>query len=160
LTNSVATIDEKELEKRPITNINTALAGAAPGISTTTGSGQPGAGPSVRVRGFGSINGSMTPLYILDGAPYDGTLNNINPADIESISVLKDASAAALYGARAANGVIMITTKSGKAGQDQVNVRLSTGMNSRGLSDYEKVGAETYYEMMWETTRNSLHYNN
>lgn len=160
LTNSVATIRSEDIAQRPITNINTALAGAAPGIATNSGSGQPGAGPAVRIRGFGSINGSMTPLYILDGAPYDGTINNIDPNDIESISVLKDASAAALYGARAANGVIMITTKSGKANQDQVSLKFITGINSRGLSDYEKVGIPDYYKLMWETTRNSLHYNN
>lgn len=160
LTNSVSTINAKDIEKRPISNLNSALAGAFPGISTTTGSGQPGAGPSIRIRGFGSINGDMNPLYVLDGAPYDGTLNNINPDDIENISVLKDASASALYGARAANGVVMITTKSGKTGQDQINVKLSAGINSRGLSDYQKLEAKDYYEMMWETTKNSLIYNN
>jgi len=156
LTNSVSTISAKELESRPISNLSTALVGAAPGIQTTTGSGQPGAGPSVRIRGFGTINGGSDPLYVVDGAPYEGALNNLNPDDIESISVLKDASASALYGSRAANGVILITTKKGKDSAPALTFKTTQGLNSRGLPDYEKVDAYQYYPLLWESMRNSL----
>lgn len=156
LTNSVSTISSKELESRPISNLSTALVGAAPGIQTTTGSGQPGSGPSVRIRGFGTINGGSDPLYVVDGAPYEGALNNVNPDDIESISVLKDASASALYGSRAANGVILITTKKGKNSPSSLTFKTTQGLNSRGLSDYEKVDAYQYYPLLWESMRNSL----
>ncbi len=154
LTNSVATVSAKELEKRPITNLTTALAGAAPGVSTNSGSGQPGSGPAIRIRGFGSITGDMNPLYVLDGAPYDGAINSINPNDIESISVLKDASASALYGARAANGVIIITTKQGIKNKDIIDVKATAGITSRGLANYEKLDAFQYYPMLWESMRN------
>ncbi|WP_158280756.1 SusC/RagA family TonB-linked outer membrane protein [Pararcticibacter amylolyticus] len=156
LTNSVSTIAAKDFEKRPITNVNTALAGAAPGIQTNSGSGQPGTGPAIRIRGFGSITAGMEPLYILDGAPYDGVLNNINPNDIESISVLKDASAAALYGSRGANGVIIITTKKGLKNSDRLEAKVSSGITSRALASYEKVDAFQYYPLMWESMRNQL----
>lgn len=154
LTNAVATVNAKDFEKRPITNITTALAGAAPGVATNSGSGQPGSGQAVRIRGFGSVTGAMDPLYILDGAPYDGVINSLNPNDIESISVLKDASASALYGARAANGVIIITTKQGKKNNDIIELRATTGITSRGLANYEKLDAYQYYPMLWESMRN------
>lgn len=156
LTNSVATIDAKEIELRPISNLNSALAGAAPGLQTTGGSGQPGSGPSIRIRGFSSITGGSDPLYIVDGAPYDGAYNNINPDDIESISVLKDASSAALYGSRAASGVILITTKKGRKNAGNLSARVTQGVNSRGLSNYEKVNAYEYYPLLWESMRNQL----
>ncbi|WP_406823758.1 TonB-dependent receptor [Pedobacter sp. KACC 23697] len=156
LTNSVSTISAKEIESRPISNLGVALVGAAPGLQTTTGSGQPGAGPAVRIRGFGTINGGSDPLYVVDGAPYEGALNNLNPDDVESISVLKDASASALYGSRAANGVILITTKRGKDSPATLTVKTTQGLNSRGLSDYEKVNAFQYYPLLWESMRNSL----
>lgn len=137
LTNSVSTISAKEIDSRQISNINTALVGAAPGIQTTTGSGQPGAGPSIRIRGFGSINGGVDPLYVVDGAPFDGALNQINPDDIETISVLKDASATALYGSRASNGIVLITTKKGKKGEPVLTAKVTQGLSTRGLQDYE-----------------------
>lgn len=156
LTNSVATIDSKDIELRPITNLNSAIAGAAPGLQTTGGSGQPGAGPSIRIRGFSSITGGVDPLYIVDGAPYDGAYNNINPDDIESISILKDASSAALYGSRAASGVILITTKKGKKNSNKLTARITHGINSRGVGDYETVSAFEYYPLIWESLKNQL----
>ncbi len=156
LTNSVSTISAVDMEKRQIAHVNTALVGAAPGIQTTTGSGQPGTGPAIRIRGFGSINGGVDPLYVVDGAPYEAALNNINPDDIESISVLKDASASALYGSRAANGVIIITTKRGKNNDPSLQLRATQGLNSRGLADYDKVDAYQYYPLLWESMRNNL----
>jgi TonB-linked SusC/RagA family outer membrane protein len=156
LTNAISTISAKELESRPISNLNTALVGAAPGIQTTTGSGQPGSGPLVRIRGFGSITGGADPLYVVDGSPYEGALNSLNPDDIESISVLKDASASALYGSRAANGVILISTKKGKDSPASLTFKSTQGLNSRGLADYDKVDAFQYFPLLWESMRNSL----
>jgi TonB-linked SusC/RagA family outer membrane protein len=156
LTSAVSTIGAKDLEKRPVTNITTALAGSAPGIMTNSGGGQPGTGMAIRIRGFGTINGDASPLFILDGAPYDGVISNINPNDIESISVLKDAAASSLYGTRAAHGVIIITTKNGVKNQDRLEVRATQGVTSRGISSYEKVGAEDYYALLWESYRNNL----
>ena len=156
LTNSVAQIASKDIEKRPISNLSSALVGAAPGVQTNAGSGQPGSGPAIRIRGFGSVTGENNPLFVVDGGIYDGALNSISPDDIESISVLKDASASALYGARAANGVIIVTTKKGKKNTNQVNLRATRGYVTRGLADYETVNAYEYYPLLWESYRNFL----
>ena len=103
-TGSAETVDSKEMELRPITSATKAIEGHVNGVQTTSGSGQPGSSPSIIIRGFGSINASNTPLYVVDGIPYDGSIASINPSDIESMTVLKDASAGALYGARGAIG--------------------------------------------------------
>ena len=110
-TGSSAKIGAEKLAVRPITNVAQALEGIAPGVTTTSTSGQPGSSPSVRIRGFGSISSSNDPLYVVDGVPYASSIANLNNDDIESITVLKDAASTALYGARAANGVVMIITK-------------------------------------------------
>ncbi|HEY0678100.1 MAG TPA: TonB-dependent receptor plug domain-containing protein, partial [Chitinophagaceae bacterium] len=110
ITGSIATIGAKQLENRLTTNITQALAGAAPGISATSGNGQPGSSAALRIRGFGSVNASSAPLFVVDGFPYEGFIGDLNTNDIETISLLKDASSTALYGARAANGVVLITT--------------------------------------------------
>lgn len=110
-TGSAEIIKNEKIEKRTVANVSKALDGLVAGVQTTSGSGQPGSGSSVVIRGFGSIKASQNPLYVVDGIPYDGNINAINPNDIESMTVLKDASAGALYGSRGANGVVMITTK-------------------------------------------------
>lgn len=110
-TGSAEVIKSEKLKERPVANVTKALDGMVAGVQTTSGSGQPGSGSSVVVRGYGSINSSQSPLYVVDGVPYDGNISAINPNDIETMTVLKDASAGALYGSRGANGVIMITTK-------------------------------------------------
>ena len=97
------------------------MEGQTTGLLTTSGSGQPGEAAKIVIRGYGSINASQDPLYVVDGIPFSGDMSSINPADIESMTVLKDASAGALYGARGANGVIMITTKQGKEGKTKVS---------------------------------------
>ena len=102
ITGSVSKIGSEQLEKRLTTNISQALAGAAPGIAATSGNGQPGSSAGIRIRGFGSVNASSSPLYVVDGFPYGGYIGDINTNDIESISLLKDASSTALYGSRAA----------------------------------------------------------
>src|SRR5690606_27779421 len=117
LTGSVAQISNKELESVPVYNVGEALQGRASGVSIVNNSGAPGSRVQVRIRGGNSMIGSNEPLYVVDGFPLVGGLNFINPADIETIDVLKDASATAIYGARGANGVVMITTKSGKGSE-------------------------------------------
>mgnify|MGYP000346865681 CR=1 FL=1 len=115
-TGSAEVIKSEKLKERPVANVTKALDGMVAGVQTTSGSGQPGSGSSVVVRGYGSINSSQSPLYVVDGVPYDGNISAINPNDIESFTVLKDASATAIYGSRASNGVIVITTKKGSKG--------------------------------------------
>nr|WP_233632638.1 SusC/RagA family TonB-linked outer membrane protein [Parapedobacter sp. ISTM3] len=157
-TGSVAQIGSEAIEKRPITNVTNALVGAAPGVQTSIAGGSPGSEPTVRIRGFGSISASNSPLYVVDGVPYDGTTTSLNPDDIESVSVLKDAATTALYGSRGANGVIMITTKKGKAGRNSLSFKATAGIVERGLPEYDRVDAFQYYPMMWEVQRNTLHY--
>lgn len=157
-TGASAKVSAKDLADRPVTNIIQALAGSAAGIQTTAGSGQPGTAPTVRIRGFGSISSSNDPLYVVDGVPYSASTANLNSDDIESITVLKDAASTALYGARAANGVVMITTKKGTKDRNIVNVKYTKGINSRALPEYDRIGAQDYYPVMWESYRNSLVY--
>lgn len=158
ITGSIATIGARQLESRVTTNITQALAGAAPGISATSGNGQPGSSAAIRIRGFGSVNASSNPLYVVDGFPYEGFLGDLNTNDIETISLLKDASSTALYGARAANGVVLITTKKGKSAQPKVNVVASSGFSQRGIPEYDRVGTNDYYPVMWQALKNSLQY--
>ena len=128
VTGSIATIDGKKLENRPVTNALAALQGIAPGVTVTRSNGQPGSeGYSLQIRGFSSVNGSSA-LVLIDGAP--GAISTINPNDIESVSVLKDAAAAAIYGARAAGGVVLVTTKKGKAGKLTVSYSGLYGIQS------------------------------
>ena len=145
-TGSAATIKSETIEKRTVANVTKALDGLAPGVQTTMGSGQPGAGASVVIRGIGSINASTTPLYVVDGVPYDGYINAINPNDIESMTIIKDASAGALYGARGANGVVIITTKKGGDGPANVNFKANWGIASRAIPRYDTMDAFQWTE--------------
>ena len=157
-TGSAAKIGATELAVRPITNIGQALAGIAAGVQATSGSGQPGTAPAIRIRGFGSISSSNDPLYVVDGVPYSASIANLNNDDIESITVLKDAASTALYGARAANGVVVVTTKKGVKGKNTINVKYTKGFNSRALPEYDRVGPADYYPLMWEANRNNFVY--
>ncbi|MDJ0367488.1 TonB-dependent receptor [Hymenobacter sp. H14-R3] len=122
LTGSVVSINKDRLTQLPNTNIAQALQGAIPGLSVINGGGGAEQGsPSILIRGRSSITANTGPLIILDGIPYTGSISDINPSDVESIEVLKDASAAAIYGSRGSNGVILVTTKHGKAGQVRVS---------------------------------------
>ena len=155
LTNSVTRISAKDIEQRPISNLNSAIVGASPGVQTTAGSGQPGEGPEIRIRGFGSVTGDNAPLYVLDGAPYEGVISNINAEDIDNISILKDASATSLYGARAANGVVLITTKRGSnTGKTNITAKFTQAFSQRGLPNYETLDAYQYFPVVWEALRN------
>lgn len=156
-TGSVTQINSGDFDKRPITNVLSAVVGASPGVSTTIAGGAPGSSPGIRIRGFGSVNASADALVVVDGAVYDGTISNINPDDVESVSLLKDAATTALYGSRASNGVVQITTKKGKSGsKPTLSFKASRGWVSRGLSEYDRVDANQYYPLMWEAYRNSL----
>ena len=155
-TGSAATIGADKIGPRPITNIGQALAGVSAGVQATAGSGQPGSAPAIRIRGFGSISSSNDPLYVVDGVPYSASIANLNSDDIETITVLKDAASTALYGARAANGVVMVTTKKGAKGKNNISVKFTKGFNSRGLQEYERVGSSDYYPLMWEANRNNF----
>jgi TonB-linked SusC/RagA family outer membrane protein len=155
---SAEVIRREAIERRSVSNLSKAIEGLIPGVQSTSGGGQPGSGATIMIRGIGSIHAASTPLYVVDGAPYDGDMNALNPNDIESISILKDASASALYGARGANGVIMITTKKGIAGKTNINLRVSWGIISRSIPDYETVNQAQYMEMAWESLRNQYLY--
>ena len=159
-TGSASVIGGDKIESRPITNVTKALEGQTTGVLTTSGSGQPGESASIVIRGYGSINASQDPLYVVDGVPYDGTLSSINPSDIESMTILKDASAGALYGARGANGVVMITTKQGKEGKTNVTWRSTAGWSSRAIPEYETVSQKDFVQLSYEAARNSYAFGN
>ena len=150
-TGSAAVVKSEEIGKIQTSNAANALTGKMAGVQLTNASGQPGATtPTIRVRGISSINAGNAPLVILDGAPYDGDLNNINSQDIESMTVLKDAASNALYGARGANGVIMITTKKGASGSARVTFDAKWGSNQRATQDYNYIKSPAqYYEVYY-----------
>ena len=156
ITGSVSSITSDQIEKRPLTTVTGALEGVDPGIQVNNAYGQPGSSPTIRIRGFASVNGENDPLYVLDGVVFQGSIADINPADVESISVLKDATSAALYGSRASNGVIVITTKSGKKGTTSLEASTNQGVYNRGIAEYDKLGTDDYMEVMWKGYRNSL----
>ena len=157
-TGSAEVISNDVLEKRPVANISKVLEGQVSGVQTTSGSGQPGEGANVIIRGFGSINSSNYPLYVVDGVPFDGNLNSINPGDIESMTVLKDASAGALYGSRGANGVIVITTKKGKGETLSVQLKASYGISGRAIKPYETLNTADFIEASFQGFKNNLIY--
>jgi TonB-linked SusC/RagA family outer membrane protein len=133
------------------------------GVQTLSANGQPGTSATIRIRGAGSINAGMEPLYVVDGIPFDGDLSSLNPSDIESMTVLKDAASTALYGARGANGIIMITTKKGATGKSTVSVEARYGFNSRSVRNYDVLTSpqnylETTYRAIYNAGINNLGY--
>ena len=153
-TGSAAVVNTEAIEKRPITNITSMLEGNASGVQTTSALGQPGSSSSIRIRGFGSVNASNAPLYVLDGAVYNGSIGDINPNDIESISILKDAASTSLYGSSAGNGVILITTKKGRNAA-RINLNMTQGFSNRAYNDYDRIDVWDYYPMQWKLLKNS-----
>ena len=131
LTSSISSVDSEALSKRQVSGLDQALQGQAPGVFVTQNSGSPGGSVSVKVRGLGTI-GNSDPLYVVDGVPYYGNLNSINPNDIASIDVAKDAASGAIYGANAANGIVFITTKRGEAGKMSVDFNTYVGVQQQG----------------------------
>ena len=155
-TGSAATIKNEKITSRQTSNVTNALAGQVAGVQTTSSTGQPGKDATVRIRGIGSISASNTPLYVVDGVPYDGEISAISTSDIESMTVLKDAASNALYGARGANGVILITTKRGKTGDSRVTFDAKWGVNKRGIPSYETVSDPgKFYEMAYSAIYNA-----
>ena len=131
ITTAVSVVSTADIEERPIMTAAQAIQGKAAGIQVVQPSGMPGSGVTIRVRGATSVQASNEPLYVVDGLPSDD-ISNISPNDIESMQILKDASSAAIYGARAANGVVLITTKRGKIGAPQVKMSAYVGFSKLG----------------------------
>ncbi len=158
---SAEAVKGEDIAKQATSNVTNALQGKMAGVQVTNTSGQPGSGASIRVRGVGSISGGNTPLYVVDGAPIESSaMSQINSYDIASMTVLKDASATAIYGARGANGVVLITTKGG--GNDHkmtVNVDAKWGVNQKGVANYDVMTSpELYYETAYKALYNSRAY--
>ncbi|QNL49784.1 SusC/RagA family TonB-linked outer membrane protein [Olivibacter sp. SDN3] len=197
-TGSISSITAKEIEQQPVTNVLSALSGRMPGVFVQTTNGLPGGNINIQIRGTGSIAAGTSPLYIIDGVPFDGTftnpagaltsqnilgaispLNSLNPNDIESITVLKDADATAIYGSRGSNGVVLITTKKGQNAQTQADFNVQFGTNSVAnypdlleIQEYLKMRNEAFLNdnrlpssdplspdyapdlMVWDTTQN------
>ncbi len=155
-TGSAVTVKAAELSKKSVSSITQALSGEVPGVNIVNTNGQPGETPDIYVRGIGSIDASMGPLYVVDGVPYMGKLNSINPNDIASTTLLKDAAATSIYGARGANGVVVITTKKGKSGSFSVNATFKQGYNTSSFIPRHSVitSPEEYMEIGWEGLKN------
>ena len=153
-TGSAAVLNSEDVTKTQQSNVAQALTGKIAGVQLTNSSGQPGASPDIRIRGFSSLNAGNSPLWIVDGMPYSGDLGNLNSNDIESMTVLKDAASNALYGARGANGVIMVTTKKGRT-QSRFNLDVKWGVNMRAVKDYDYItDPALYYETHYNALRN------
>ena len=146
VTAAISKVDDSKLAMTAPVRMDNALKGLTSGVTVTSSSGQPGAAAQVRVRGIGTINNSE-PLYIVDGMPIEGGLDYLNPADIKSIEVLKDAASGAVYGARAANGVILVTTKSGQQGKTNITYDFSYGWQS-AWKHRDVLNASEYAVMM------------
>lgn len=146
-TGSATVVKSDDIAKMQGSEPTRALEGLVAGVQMTTSSGSLGSQPSIIIRGIGTMSASSAPLYVVDGVPYGGDLNNINPADIESMTVLKDAASNSLYGARGANGVIMITTKKSKQSKAVINVDAKWGLNTKALQNYDLItNPGEYYE--------------
>ncbi|MBE6291701.1 MAG: TonB-dependent receptor [Bacteroidales bacterium] len=154
-TGSASVVSAAELADVQVASITDALAGKSAGVQLVSSNGAPGSSATIRIRGFSSINAGQDPLIIVDGAPYDGDMANINTADVESMTVLKDAASNALYGARGANGVIMITTKKAKQGKAVVSFDAKYGVNTRALQNYNVItDPAMYYETHYKALAN------
>lgn len=154
-TGSATVISNDAIEKTQVTNVLDALSGKVAGLQLSNASGAPGSSsPTIRIRGFSSMNAGNSPLVIVDGTPYSNDINTLNTNDIESMTVLKDAASNALYGARGANGVILITTKRAKLGEAKVTVDAKWGVNMRATQDYDYIKDPAQY---YETYYNSLY---
>lgn len=151
ITGSVATIDSKVLLQAPSTNLGQALQGRVAGVSVGN-ENSPGGGVMVRIRGFGTINDN-SPLYVIDGVPTKGDLNTLNLNDIESMQILKDASAASIYGSRAGNGVVIVTTKKGKVGKPTLTYDTYFGTQTNGKL-LDLLNTQQYADLVWESRRN------
>lgn len=159
IVGSVASIDSKILEKQQVTTITSSLQGTTAGVNIMSVGGQPGSNPVVRIRGFASINGSNSPLYVVDGAVYNGNINVFSPDQIASISVLKDGASTALYGSRATAGVIVITTKKGRRNSaPKVTIKTQIGIASQSVKPHEILNIDDQFKYTWEAIKNDKQY--
>lgn len=154
ITGAISQVDQKAIEMRPTSSVTSALEGSTSGVQINSTYGSPGSDPTIRIRGIGTVNGSSSPLYVIDGVPYGGNISDLNPSDIESISVLKDAASCALYGNRASNGVILITTRQGKSEKMSMELKISQGTYSRGIKEYKTTNANQFMEASWMNMKN------
>jgi TonB-linked SusC/RagA family outer membrane protein len=154
-TGSAKTVSGEQLNNKNISNVSQALAGEVAGLRVINPSGQPGASATLRIRGFGSVNGNRSPLYVVDGVPFTGSLNSINPNDIQNTTVLKDAAATSIYGSRGANGVVVITTKTGSARKSFIETDVKFGTNQALLPRYTVIRSpEEFIGLGWEALYN------
>ncbi len=155
---SAQAVKAEDIEKKNPSDITKALAGEVAGVQVVNSSGQPGSVASIRIRGIGSINASSTPLYVVDGIPLDaGSISSIDPSDIASTTILKDATATSLYGSRGANGVVVITTKKGSSNGDdgKIEIDVKAGANMRLLPMYDVIDSpEEYVTLAWQSLYN------
>ena len=151
VTASVQSVSSKELTDITSPDVSTMLQGKASGVQVMQGSGQPGSLPSIRIRGLAAINGNVSPLWVVDGVIVHGT-PNLNPNEIESVSVLKDASATSLYGSRGANGVVVVTTKQGKTGKSQLTLSSKTGFSFFNQGNFEVMNGNQLYDYFGKFT--------
>ena len=159
LTGSVSKIDAGELESFPVGQFAQKLQGQVAGVQINQSTGQPGKGMGFRIRGAASINGGSSPLFVVDGIPINMDLSSINPDEIETFSILKDAAATSLYGSRAANGVVLITTKRGKQGKTQVDVNASFGIQTlKGLKTPDVMNGEEFAQYKKEYYEDAARY--
>lgn len=161
LTGSISTVGSDLIAQQQTSSVSSALEGAVAGLQVSHVRGQPGEDANIIVRGQGSVLGGNNALVVVDGAPTDLPLSSINPADIESITISKDAASNALYGARGANGVVLVTTKKGRLGEAKVTFQGRWGINQQGVPEYDMIGANNpgeFYEYAWRSIYNNYRY--
>lgn len=155
-TGTASVVSSENIDAKAVSNVAQALIGEVSGVSVTRTNGRPGSSATIRIRGFSSIEGNSAPLYVVDGVPFSGDINAINPNDIESTTILKDASATAIYGARGANGVVLLTTRKGTSGKNTVEFDFQSSVSSRTLPRYNLVDSEEeYMELVYAGLKNT-----
>ena len=158
-TGTASVVSSENIDAKAVSNVAQALIGEVSGVSVTRTNGRPGSSATIRIRGFSSIEGNRSPLYVVDGVPFSNDVNSINPNDIESTTILKDASATAIYGARGANGVVLITTRKGTVGKNTVEFDFQSSVSSRTLPRYNLVdGEEDYMELVYAGLKNTAEF--
>jgi len=158
-TGTASVVSSENIDAKAVSNVAQALIGEVSGVSVTRTNGRPGSSATIRIRGFSSIQGNSAPLYVVDGVPFSGDINAINPNDIESTTILKDASATAIYGARGANGVVLLTTRKGTVGKNTVEFDFQSSVSSRTLPRYNLVnGEEDYMELVYAGLKNTAEF--
>ena len=158
LTGAISSVSAEKIANRPTSSVTSALEGMVTGVQVNSTYGNPGSSPSIMIRGNGTVNGSYSPLYVIDGVPFGGNIADLNPADIESMTVLKDAASAALYGNRASNGVILISTKKGSEGRFSVTASATAGVYERGIPEYDLADAREFMDISWRALKNDRQY--